>query len=84
MSISQKHGDPQARVEDIFQRSLSSCTRQAPTYFSLPDDLFKELSIEGKFLRTWHKDVDTVTMHSNDGANCYMLAGHQRLMLTIK
>lgn len=36
-------------------------------YPQFTDDLFKALPIEGKFSHTWHKDVDTVTMHSNDG-----------------
>ena len=38
------------------------------SYPQFTDDLFEALPIDSKFSHTWHKDVDTVTMHSNDGA----------------
>lgn len=38
------------------------------SYPQFTDDLFAALPIDSRFSQTWHKDVDTVTMHSNDGA----------------
>ncbi len=59
--------------KDVFSFSLNDSEKEVrksirKSYPQFTDDLFKSLPAEVKFSHTWRKDVDTVTMHSNDGA----------------